>query len=68
MIIRNNFINYDNNISMTIEPDITQEQITTTIFYRKGGNFEILEYKNFKVACKKYKTLEKEIEKAGEIK
>lgn len=62
MIIRNNYINNDNNISMSISPDITQEQITTTIYYRKNGNFEILEYKNFKLACKRYKALEKEIE------
>lgn len=67
MIVRNNFINNDNNISMSIEPDITQERITTTIFYRKGGNFEIFEYKSFKAACKKFKVLEKEIEKDGKI-
>ena len=63
MILRNNFINNDNNISISISPDIQQESITITIHYRKNGNFNVLEYKNFKTACKKFKALEKQIEK-----
>ena len=64
MILKNNFINNNNNISMTICPDITTGTLTTTIYCRKNGKYSTYEYiNNFKTACKKFRALEKEIEK-----
>ena len=65
MIIRNNFIDYQNNIQMSIAPNFEHQNIITTVKATIKGDYSIFKYYNFKEACQKYKQLEKEIEKDG---
>ena len=65
MIIATNFINYDNNISMSIAPCIDFENIITTITGQVNGEPIKYKYYSFKDACQKYKRLEQKIKEVN---
>ena len=61
MTIKNNYINHNNKISMSIDVDMVANRIYTVINYMKNGNYTIYKYNSFAIACKKYKKLEKQL-------
>lgn len=61
MLIANNFIDYKNNIGLTVSPSLQLESIVTTINGVIKSEYIKLSFYDFEEACKKYKELEKQI-------
>ena len=63
MILKTNYINKNNYITISIAPSLQLESIITTITGRVNGEVIRFKFFDFEEACQKFKELEKTLKK-----